>query len=65
VTKFEPLPRSAQYHPIVSRYEFARKIDEARETLMKMGAQVQSIQDSLRDSSRAIEQSLILLREKD
>jgi len=62
VTKFEPLPKSAQYHPIVSRYEFARKIDEAREILMKMGAQVQSMQDALRASSRAIEESLILLK---
>jgi len=67
VTKFEPLPESAQCQPLAigEKYKFARKFGEACDALAKMGAQRQSILVSIRDSRKAIQESRILLLETD
>ena len=54
------MPRT-QPNPIAAGSEFARRMNEARDVLLRMSIQDRTIQDSIRDSHEAIGQSRRLL----
>lgn len=58
MSTIEPQP-----FPLSAKGEFARKADHARDQLLRMAAQERSIDESIRTSRKAIQQSHALIME--